>query len=156
MKKVLFLHGLESRPGGAKPNLLKKEGYQVFNPHLPKSSFDESIKIAQDIVDLESPDVVVGSSRGGAVAMCLNLKGAKLVLIAPAWKHFSSSTEKTITEKNMILHSEHDTVVEWNDSAKLALASGSDLVTIGKDHRMNDPDAHEGLLDAVKWVSRDA
>lgn len=48
--KILFLHGWTSVPGGRKPTFLTNAGHTVLNP-------------------LHHPDVVVGSSRGGAVAM---------------------------------------------------------------------------------------
>ena len=153
MKKVLFLHGLESKPGGRKPKRLKEKGFQVFNPHLPKSSFEESIKIAQSAVDAEAPDIIVGSSRGGAIAMCLECRGAKLVLIAPAWKRFNLSQDRTIPKTSMVLHSMVDQVVNYEDSVELTDASGAYLMAIGECHRMNDEGALEGLLVAVNWVS---
>mgnify|MGYP003646977443 CR=1 FL=1 len=57
MKKILFLHGLESKPNGTKPRFLREKGFEVFNPHLPKSSFEESIKIAQDTVYEDSVEL---------------------------------------------------------------------------------------------------
>jgi len=154
MKKVLFLHGLESQPGGFKPRYLKEKGYRVFNPWLPKSSFEESVKIAQHKVDTESPDVIVGSSRGGAVAMCIEPRGAKLVLIAPAWKRFSLPHRvMTVKSECVVLHSEADDVVSIDDSIQLTELDGTTLIKAGEDHRMNDTDALEALLDAVKWVT---
>ena len=154
MKKVLFLHGLESQPGGFKPRYLKEKGYRVFNPWLPKSSFEESVKIAQHKVDTESPDVIVGSSRGGAVAMCIEPRGAKLVLIAPAWKRFNLPHRvMTVKSECVILHSEADDVVSIDDSIQLTELDGTTLIKAGEDHRMNDTDALEALLDAVKWVT---
>ena len=81
--KVLFLHGLESKPGGTKATFLKKNGYDVLNPALPRNDFNISVKVAQDTIDAEKPDLVVGSSRGGAVAMCVSTRGAPLILILP-------------------------------------------------------------------------
>ncbi len=155
MKKVLFLHGLESQPGGFKPRFLKEKGYQVFNPWLPKSSFEESIKIAQHKIDTESPDVIVGSSRGGAVALCLEPRGAKLVLIAPAWKRFHKTHHMASVKSDcVILHSEADDIVSIEDSVQLAQLEGTTLIKAGEDHRMSDSDALEALLDAVKWVTQ--
>ena len=45
MKTVLFLHGLESKPGGTKPTYLEDNGYCVLNPKLPKYSFEESLSL---------------------------------------------------------------------------------------------------------------
>lgn len=156
MKKVLFLHGLESQPGGKKPKFLQGKGFEVFNPSLPKTSFDESVSIAQSIIDVESIDAVVGSSRGAAVAMCLELKGSGIVLIAPAWKKFpmSQNTDRNLSQDAMIIHSIDDEVVDYTDSEKLAKTSGAKLITAGVDHRMRDVDALEAILDATTWVTR--
>ena len=67
--KILFLHGWQSTPGGLKPTYLKDHGHTVLNPALPDNDFDAAVRIAQQEFDQGKPDVVVGSSRGGAVAM---------------------------------------------------------------------------------------
>ena len=67
--KILFLHGWHSVPDGVKPTYLAQHGHTAFNPKLPDEDFAEAVKIAQDEFDKHQPDVVVGSSRGGAVAM---------------------------------------------------------------------------------------
>jgi len=156
MKKVLFLHGLESRPGGTKPTFLSRKGYKVFNPHLPKSSFEESIKIAQSVIDVESPDVVIGSSRGAAVAMCLNTDNCGVILIAPAWTRFSHSQNMDVllSSDTMIVHSRHDSIVDFSDSELLSKNSGAKLVSAGACHRMSDNDALEAMLDTVRWLTR--
>ena len=59
--------------------------------------------IAQAEFDKHQPDVVVGSSRGGAVAMNINSGDAKLVLLCPAWKKWG--TAKTVKPGTVILHS---------------------------------------------------
>ena len=155
MKKVLFLHGLESKPGGKKPSFLKKHGYVVLNPALPKSSFTESIRIAQDAIDSEEPDFIVGSSRGGAVALSVQPRNAKLILIAPAWKRFCKDIEKNgVSTKCVILHSTEDRIVSVEDSVELMCIADATLIKVGADHRMSDPDALEGILDAVRWLSK--
>ena len=70
--KILFLHGWQSTPGGVKPTYLKDHGHEVLNPALPDDDFDAAVRIAQAEFDQHRPDVVVGSSRGGAVAMNIN------------------------------------------------------------------------------------
>ena len=71
---ILFLHGLTSTPGGLKPAYLKDHGHQVLNPHLLDNNFDDSSRIAQAEFDQHQPDVVIGSSRGGAVAINIDTK----------------------------------------------------------------------------------
>ena len=153
MAKILFLHGMESKPGGAKAQHLEKAGHIVFNPALPKYSFEESVAIAQGVIDRELPDVIIGSSRGGAVAMCVNPNGARKILVAPAWSHFRQTANTTVDEDTMILHSENDTVVLYEDSQHLADTFGATLIKVGACHRMIDTDALEALAHTVDWTN---
>jgi len=156
--KVLFLHGLESKPGGTKAAYLESKGYEVLNPALPKTDFEESIRIAQEVIDQEQPNVIVGSSRGGAVAMGVNPCGASVVLIAPGWRRFLN--EEKIAEWNircepsttMILHSKNDDIIPLADSEEIVRNHGVKLIEVGTGHRMSDTDALEALHDVVKWL----
>jgi len=145
MAKILFLHGLESKPGGKKPAHLRKHGHSVLNPALPKESFEESMKIAQNLVNTERPDFVVGSSRGGAVAVGLETD-ANVVLIAPAWKTHGPGIRKI--SQCVILHAPEDKIVPFEDSADF-LRTGDLLVSCGIDHRMNDKHALTALADVI-------
>ena len=82
--KILFLRGWQSVPGGVKPSYLASHGHSVLNPALPDEDFEAAVRIAQAEYDRHRPDVVVGSSRGGAVAMNINSGDARLVLLCPA------------------------------------------------------------------------
>src|SRR5205823_4399323 len=84
--KILFLHGWQSVPGGIKPTYLAQHGHTVINPKLPDEDFEAVVRIAQAEYDRHHSQAVVGSSRGGAVAMNMNSGNAKLVLLCPAWK----------------------------------------------------------------------
>src|SRR5436309_15347562 len=88
--KILFLHGWNSVPGGVKPTYLKDHGYEVINPALPHEDFPEAVRIAQAEFDQHRPQVIVGSSRGGAVDMNMNSGDARLVLLCPAWKKYGT------------------------------------------------------------------
>ena len=66
--KILFLHGWQSVPGGVKPTFLAQQGHEVIDPQLPDEDFEEAVRMAQAEYDRHRPAVVVGSSRGGAVA----------------------------------------------------------------------------------------
>ena len=81
---ILFLHGSLSTIGGIKLTYLKNHGHTVFNPKLPDDDFDEAVRIAQDEFDRRKSDVVVGSSRGGAVAMNINTPGTPNASITAA------------------------------------------------------------------------
>jgi predicted esterase YcpF (UPF0227 family) len=144
--KILFLHGLESKPGGSKAERLMEEGHTVYNPTLPKSDFAESVRIAQEIIDSHSPDVIVGSSRGGAVAMAIQSRTARLVLVAPAWKNYNVDPSGAIGSK--ILHCAEDIIVPIEDSRQLE-AAGAALEVCGKCHRMTSQDVLDSLASIV-------
>jgi hypothetical protein len=101
-------------PGPARP--------LVINPKLPDEDFNEAVKIAQEEFDKHQPQVNVGSSRGGAVAVNIKSGNARLVLLCPAWKKFG--TAGTVKHGTMILHSRADDVVPFADSEELARNSG--------------------------------
>ena len=149
--KVLFLHGWQSVPGGVKPTYLKDHGHEVINPKLPDDDFAEAVRIAQAELDRHRPDVVVGSSRGGAVAMNIDSGGAKLVLLCPAWKRHG--TARTVKPGTVILHSRADDVVSFGDSEELVRNSGlpaSALVEVGDDHRLADREPLRRMLEACE------
>jgi hypothetical protein len=143
--KVLFLHGWQSVPGGVKPTNLKDHGHEVINPKLSDDDFGDAVRIAQAEFDKHQPQVVVGSSRGGAVAMNMNSGMAKLVLLCPAWKKWG--TAKTVKPGTVILHSRADDVVPFADSEELA-GSGATLIEVGNDHRLADPEPLAAMLKA--------
>jgi hypothetical protein len=152
--KILFLHGWTSVPGGVKPAFLKNHGHTVFNPKLPDEDFEESVRIAQEEFDQHQPQVVVGSSRGGAVAMNINSGSARLVLLCPAWKRWG--TARTVKPGTVILHSRADDVIPFTDSEELVRTSGlpaSALIEVGTDHRLADPEPLDRMLTACE-VSR--
>jgi hypothetical protein len=150
--KILFLHGMESRPGGSKVKFLESKGYEVLNPFLPKYSWDESLENAQLLVDTEDPDVIIGSSRGGAVALNINTLGTRLILIAPAWKRFGGTP--MLACGGVVIHCREDKVIPYEDSEELSKLTGAALITCGENHRMSDSDALEAILDAVKWIAK--
>lgn len=148
--KVLFLHGMEARPGGFKAQFLVQHGFEVLNPGLPDESMSDSICIAQEAYDLNHPEVVVGSSRGAAVAMAIESEAARLVLIAPAWRF--CGVDPVVKPATTILHSPHDELIPVQDSRHLIAANElplNALLEVGESHRMNDEAALAALLQAV-------
>lgn len=154
MEKILFLHGLETRVDKVKKRFLEKNGFKVIFPKLPKSSFEESIKLAQELIDKESPEVIVASDRGGAVALCLNLNPEDLILVAPTWKNYNLSKDKDFPSRCMIIFSKQDAEVDPNEVYKSMKNNLVNWINVGVDHQMNDKDSLEAILDAVKWVLR--
>ena len=153
--KVLFLHGYGSDPNGIRPTFLKEQGYEVLHPALPDDDFDRSVRIAERAFRQGQPDVVVGSSRGGAVALSIDLGCTPVVLIAPAWKKWCPAA--TVDPDTVILHAEHDDVVPIRDSRELLRQSGreeQELVVAGENHRMVDQAAFAALVAAIERAGR--
>ena len=153
--KILFLHGWTSVVGGRKPTFLKDNGHQVLNPALPDEDFAESIRIAESEYNQHQPDVIVGSSRGGAVAVNMDSGDTPLVLLCPAWKNWGTAT--TVNQNTIILHSRKDDVIPFAESEELVANSGlppEKLIEVGSDHRLADEEPLEAMLEACERAAR--
>ena len=139
---------MEGRPDGTKARFLKSLGHEVSAPHLPKEDMFDSIKIAQEWLGYCEPDVIVGSSRGGAIASFLDTRVRK-IMIAPAYKAFALEP-RCIDEEDTILHCLDDDVVPYRFSVDLSQATGCRLIDCGESHRMKDENALETLKEVVK------
>ena len=66
MKKVLYLHGLESKQGGPKVDFLANE----FCVHAPAMDYTNPMlqNEVEFIMRQFNPDLIIGSSMGGYVA----------------------------------------------------------------------------------------
>lgn len=148
--KIVFLHGLKSSPNSFKRRFLEERGYEVYAPPLPADDWETSVLRAQEVIQTVKPDVVIGSSRGGAVAIA-SRPTCDLILIAPAWKKYCPWG--TIPAKAQIIHSHGDEVVDFEDSVELAHTFGAMLTEAGEGHRMNDSESTGALLDALAEIS---
>ena len=148
---ILFLHGWMSVPGGAKPTYLARHGFDVITPRLPDNDFEQSLNIAQGLLDEHRPGVIVGSSRGGAIAMNLRADAARLVLLCPAWKRWGTADK--VPAGTRILHARADNVIPFRDSQTLVQNSGlpdSALIAVGDTHRQSDPASLAAMLQACR------
>lgn len=149
--KILFLHGWHSVVGGVKPTYLRDGGFEVINPALDDDDFEAALRTAQAEFDQHRPDVIVGSSRGGAVAMNIETGETPLVLLCPAWKNWG--TTRNLKANSVVLHSRADDVIPFGDSEELISQSGLPpelLIEVGNDHRLADPEP----LSVMLWACR--
>lgn len=147
---ILFLHGWESKPGGVKPRYLEAHGHTVLNPALSPDDFEAALRAAQEAYDKGHPDLVVGSSRGGAIALNIEAKRTPRLLLCPAWKKWGAA--KSAPPGSVIMHSPQDETVPIVDSQELLRVSpdGVRLVEAGSDHRLSDPAALARMLELAE------
>ena len=137
--------------GGVKPTYLLDAGHDVRNPALDDDDFELAVATAQTDFEQHQPDVVVGSSRGGAVALNIDSGTAPLVLLCPAWKNWGAVGK--LKPNSVILHSRQDEVIPFSDSEELVAISGlssSTLIEVGSDHRLADPEPLQKMLEACE------
>ncbi|MCD0459549.1 alpha/beta fold hydrolase [Roseiconus lacunae] len=147
--RIVLLHGWHKAPGGVKPTYLTNTGHEVINPALDNDDFDAAVRTAQAEYDQHQPDVIVGSSRGGAVALNIKSKDTPLVRLCPAWKNWG--TAKTTKPNSVILHSRQDDVIPFTDSEELVAHSGlppETLIEVGDDDRLADPEPLKAMMEA--------
>ncbi len=119
---------------------------------LPDDDFDESVRIAEQQHKEHQPDVIVGSSRGGAVAVNMDSGDARLILLCPAWKNDGNGTADKAKAGTVILHSKDDATVPYTNSEELAQNSELDrgaLIQIGTDHRLVDDKSLRVLFEVI-------
>ena len=80
MKRIVYLHGLESEPGGTKVSFLATKG-MVYAPAMDYETLD----LDKFIYTLGIPDLIIGSSMGGYVADIIGSRlGVDVLLFNPA------------------------------------------------------------------------
>jgi hypothetical protein len=92
-----------------KPTSLRSHGHEVIEPALDHDDLKRALATAQAAFDEHRPDVVVGSSRGGAVVMNLRSVHARLVLLCPASRKTGSA--RTVKPGTIILQPRGDDVI---------------------------------------------
>jgi len=110
MKKIVYLHGLESEAGGTKVSFLSSKG-TVYAPAMDY----ETLNLDEFIYTLGMPDLIIGSSMGGYVADIIGSRlGVDVLLFNPAlhsreidpgYEYYSNPYKRTI-----ILGTEDDVI----------------------------------------------
>ena len=80
MKKIVYLHGLESKAGGPKVDFLATKG-MVYAPEMDYETLD-----LYDLMGkIGKPDLIIGSSMGGYIADIIGSQlGVDVLLFNPA------------------------------------------------------------------------
>ncbi|MDP6946285.1 MAG: hypothetical protein QF464_19205, partial [Myxococcota bacterium] len=164
MSEVIYLHGLESGPGGGKARWLRDHfGGVAVDLDTSAARASKAAADARDAPwDHRCPDLeaaftvpmqraraaitsdtklVIGSSFGGAVLMNLVHEGSwsgPCLFIASAGTKLTGHSSLPAATRAILLHGRHDDIVPLEDSRRVAAAGdlGVQLWEIGDGHRM--------------------
>lgn len=152
--RVQFIHGLEGSPQGNKARLLGS-AFDTRTPAMDTSDFDACVALQADCISGFRPDVVVGSSFGGAVALALLQRGlwsGPTLLLAQAGLRCGLPPTLPADVPVWIVHGLRDDVIDPEDSRRLAAAGNPAvvrLIEIDDDHRLFNAVASRDL---IAWV----
>ena len=119
MKKVLYLHGLESNQGGKKVDFLANE----FCVHAPAMDYTNPMiqNELEFIMRQFNPDLIIGSSMGGYAADVLATKYGKPAILfnpalhnrgfEPAIQPLVDGEEADLQEKKVVVLGKEDKVI---------------------------------------------
>lgn len=150
--KVLFLHGLESGPRGNKADFLRQHFDVVCpaldttrarqlppnaSPALWLASMTRPIEQAHEALR-EKPDVIVGSSFGGAILHTLlgTMWDGPSVLLASAATKLLGMTN-LVAAPVVLVHGVRDDIIPVEHSRNLAQSAGRRLIEVDDDHRLH-------------------
>lgn len=136
MAKVLYLHGLGGKRSGPRTEMLEAMGHEVVYPELPADDYEKAVEVAKE--HLDGVDLIIGSSRGGAVAMGLTTD-KPVLLLAPAWRMMGIEP-KLPGPNTYTIHGFEDERVVSTDSEELMAANGAvdKLVLVSDGHSLRD------------------
>jgi pimeloyl-ACP methyl ester carboxylesterase len=147
-KTVVFSHGKESGPWGAKITAMSEvvrelglgvESVDYRGMDDPAARVQKLIQVGQE---LGTPMVLAGSSLGGHVsaAAAANLKPRGLFLLAPAFymPGYEQYTPQDVPAPTAIVHGWHDDIVPVTSSIRWAREHNAELHILNSGHRLED------------------
>lgn len=120
--RVQFIHGLEGSPAGNKARALAAE-FETATPAMDTGNFDACVALHAETVRRFNPDVLVGSSFGGAVALALVQReqwSGPTLLLAQAGLRQGLRAQIPPGVRVWLVHARGDDVVPIADSRRLA------------------------------------
>lgn len=145
---IIYAHGRDGTPWGAKVSALREAGYEVQAPDLRGVDLAGRIR-KLDEQSKRQPGLLVGSSYGGLAALVLAIRHPErfpaLVLLAPALQIYEppvlepSSLALSERVRAHIVHGTRDETVPIEVSRGLVARSGPHvrLYEVDDDHRLS-------------------
>jgi pimeloyl-ACP methyl ester carboxylesterase len=152
--RVQFVHGLESSPQGVKAQLLSAH-FTALTPEMDTHDFEASVAVQARALAEFGPDVVVGSSYGGAIVVAMLQRGlwkGPTLLLAQAALRRRMPAELPAETDVWLVHGTRDEVIDPEDSRILA-RSGTPgrvrLIEVDDVHALHTT-VEDGRL--IEWV----
>ena len=130
--RVQFVHGLEGSPQGSKARLLA-EHFTALTPAMDTGDFEGCVRTQAEALRSFQPQVLVGSSFGGAVAVALLARGewrGPTLLLAQAARHYDPEAALPEGVRVWLVHGLRDTLVDPAQSRALAATGSPELVRL--------------------------
>lgn len=176
--KVLFLHGLEGSTNGRKATLLKNQwgavapnlrteklrqikadlgpsGWRGVSDRKLKNAIEDPYSDAKDAVRYLNPDIIVGSSMGGALLFKLVLEevvdatSTTCVFLAPAIEELVNPQNTPLMPGSIWVLGEMDDVVNNKANIKYSQLAGGSLIFSERDNHSLSLSTGSGLLSSV-------
>ncbi len=130
--RVQFIHGLESSPQGNKARLFA-ETFDAITPAMDTRDFPGCVEVQAGVLESFRPDVLVGSSFGGAVAVALLQSGrwqGPTLLLAQAALRADLPAALPEGVRIWLIHGRSDAIVAIDDSRALARCGTPGMVRL--------------------------
>jgi len=151
--RVLFVHGLMSSPGGRKARYLA-ERFEALTPKMETGDFPGCLETQRRAIASHQPDVIVGSSFGGAVLVELIRRGewsGPTLLLAQAAVKVDATASLPPALPVLLVHGRADEVVPVEHSRTLAATSpAARLIETEDEHRLVELTRSERLAELVR------
>jgi len=157
--RVQFAHGLESSPHGNKARLLAQH-FLTETPAMNTRDFESCVALHAGTLMRFRPDVLVGSSFGGAVAVALLERGlyrGPTLLLAQAAVLYRPAARLPQGVRVLLVHAPQDEVVPFAGSRQLAATGSPGLVELLEredDHALSRLVASGELIELVKRTAQ--
>jgi len=156
--RVQFIHGLEGSPQGSKARLLA-EHFETRTPAMDTRDFEACVALQGQVLETFRPDVLVGSSFGGAVAVALLRRGlwrGPTLLLAQAALRYDAEARLPEDVTVWLVHGLADELIDPQESRRLAATGSAErvrLIEVEDDHPLHSSVASGRLLDWVRAIA---